>query len=124
PALDPGASTAPHAQRHGQDQRPRPPERAALDTRSLQIRSLRFQGIASQPTKSANMAEWQSLIEQATQSSKVLPWSSGSTETWAYLSRIGGKWFVVQVDRTTGDLVTAFVPSSRQLTAMLRILGG
>ena len=30
PALDPGASAAPHAQRHGQHQRRCPPERAAL----------------------------------------------------------------------------------------------
>jgi predicted transcriptional regulator len=31
-ALDPGASATPHPQPHGQDQRPCPPERAALDT--------------------------------------------------------------------------------------------
>jgi len=30
PALDPGASAAPHPQRHGQHQRRCPPERAAL----------------------------------------------------------------------------------------------
>jgi hypothetical protein len=47
PALDPGASAAPPAQRHGQDQQPCPPERAALDPRSLQLKSLRFQGIAA-----------------------------------------------------------------------------
>jgi hypothetical protein len=32
PALDPGASAVPHTQRHGQDQRPCPPARAALGT--------------------------------------------------------------------------------------------
>lgn len=31
PALDPGASTAPNAQRHGQDPRPRPPQQRGAD---------------------------------------------------------------------------------------------
>src|SRR6516165_1053114 len=35
------------AQRHGQEQSPCPPNRAALTTRSLQTKSLRFQGIAT-----------------------------------------------------------------------------
>lgn len=49
PTLDPGASAAPLTQRHGQDQRPCPPGRRGArqnDARSLQIKSLRFQGIA------------------------------------------------------------------------------
>ncbi|WP_239153930.1 hypothetical protein [Amycolatopsis sp. FDAARGOS 1241] len=69
------------------------------------------------------MAEWRSIIERAAGSSKVIPWSSGSAKTWAYVSRIDGKWFVAQFDRATGDLVTAFVPNNGQISAMLRLMG-
>jgi len=76
-----------------------------------------------EPTHTANMEEWKSLIERAAGSSKVIPWSSGSTRTYAYLARIGGKWFAAQFDRTTGELVTAFRPNNGQVGAMLRLLG-
>jgi hypothetical protein len=69
------------------------------------------------------MAEWQSVIERTSQSSQVVPWSSGGTDTYAYLSRTDGKWFTAQFDRTTGDLVTAFVPNNGQVGAMLNLLG-
>lgn len=81
------------------------------------------QWFGGQPSRAANMAEWQSLITRASQSSKVVPWSSGSTETYAHLARIDGKWFVAQFDRGSGDLVTAFVPNSKQVNAMLNLLG-
>ncbi|WP_157253989.1 RHS repeat-associated core domain-containing protein [Nonomuraea typhae] len=74
-------------------------------------------------TKKAKMDEWNELIERASGSSKIVPWQSGSTLTDAYLIRVDGKWFVAQFDRVTGDLVTAFVPNRKQVTAMLRILG-
>jgi hypothetical protein len=54
---------------------------------------------------------------------KVVPWSSGPTLTNAHLARIDGKWFVAQFDRSTGDLVTAFVPNNSQVSAMLNLLG-
>ena len=36
--------------------------------------------------------------------------------------RIEGKYFFVQFDRSSGELVTAFVPNNSQLTAILRKL--
>jgi hypothetical protein len=72
---------------------------------------------------SGQMAEWQGLIERTAGSSKVVPWSSGSTLTDAHIARIDGKYFVAQFDRGSGDLVTAFVPKNDQLSAMLRSLG-
>ena len=47
----------------------------------------------------------------------------GLREDVAYISRIDGKWFVAQFDRATGDLVTAFVPNSGQVGAMMGLLG-
>jgi hypothetical protein len=81
------------------------------------------QWFGGQPTRAANMAEWQANIERASGSSQVVPWSSGSTPTYGYLARIDGKWFFAQFDRTSGDLVTAFVPNNGQLGAILRLLG-
>lgn len=80
------------------------------------------QWFGGQPTR-AQMGEWQGLIERASSSSKVVPWSSGGRLTNAHLARIDGKYFAAQFDRETGDLVTAFVPNSSQLGAMLRLLG-
>jgi len=74
-------------------------------------------------SRSAKMDEWAGLIERASGSSKIVPWSSGATQTNAYLARIGGKWFAAQFDRESGDLVTAFVPNNGQIGAMLRLLG-
>ncbi len=74
-------------------------------------------------SRADKMAEWQGLVERAAGSTKVVPWSSGGTLTDAYLARIDGKWFVAQFDRSTGDLVTAFVPSNSQVGAMLSLLG-
>jgi RHS repeat-associated protein len=81
------------------------------------------QWFGGQPTRTANMTEWQGLIDRTAQSSQVVPWSSGGTQTYAYLSRIGGKSFTAQFDRSTGDLVTAFVPNNGQVSAMLNLLG-
>jgi RHS repeat-associated protein len=81
------------------------------------------QWFGGQPTRTANMDEWQTIVQRASKSSEVVPWSSGSTPTYAYLARIDGKWFAAQFDRQTGDLVTAFVPNNGQLSAMLKLLG-
>ncbi len=81
------------------------------------------QWFGGQPTKAGQMAEWRGLIERTAGSSKVVPWSSGSTLTDAHIARIDGKYFVAQFDRGSGDLVTAFVPKNDQLSAMLRSLG-
>jgi hypothetical protein len=70
------------------------------------------------------MADWKQVIQRTSQSSKVVPWSSGNMKAYAYLSRIDGKWFNAQFDRTSGDLVTAFVPSNDQVGAMLGKMGG
>lgn len=81
------------------------------------------QWFGGQPTKAGQMAEWQGLIERTAGSSKVVPWSSGSTLTNAHIARIDGVYFVAQFDRGSGDLVTALVPKNDQLSAMLRLLG-
>ncbi len=43
-----------------------------------------------------HMGQWQSLIQQAAQSSNVFQWSVGDASTTAHLAFIDGKWFVVQ----------------------------
>ncbi len=73
-------------------------------------------------TKAAQLAPWRALIEQATASTQIFPWSSGATKTLAHLATIEGKQFVVQFSRETGELVTAFVPTQRQLKAMFELL--
>lgn len=82
------------------------------------------QWFGGEPTKSAQLDEWNSLINQASGSSKIVPWSSGSTETYAHITRIDGKYFVAQFDRSSGDLVTAFRPNNGQLSAMLELWKG
>ena len=82
------------------------------------------QWFGGQPTKASQLDEWNSMIEQASGSSKIVPWSSGSTDTYAHIARIDGKYFVAQFDRSSGDLVTAFVPNNGQLGAMLGLLKG
>jgi len=74
-------------------------------------------------TKTDKLGEWQALIERASRSKQAFEWSSGTTLTHARLARIEGKWFVAQFDRSSGNLVTAFVPSNDQLSSMLRKLG-
>lgn len=77
-------------------------------------------------SKETHLGKWQNLIERAAQSSQVFDWSTRGSQTTAHLARIDGKYFVVQFfkegDRA-GELATAFVPRSDQLTAMLKALG-
>lgn len=73
--------------------------------------------------KEDKLAEWRAMIERAANSSKVVEWKSGSTLTHGRLARIDGKNFFVQFDRTTGALVTAFIPSPSQLSRILQLLG-
>ncbi|AUI59061.1 hypothetical protein B1H26_21375 [Amycolatopsis sp. BJA-103] len=70
----------------------------------------------------ADMPEWTAMLERGIKSKKIVPWRSGSAETWAMINRIGNDWFVVQIDRVTSELVTAFRPNSGQLSAMLKLL--
>ncbi|GAA3445498.1 hypothetical protein [Planomonospora venezuelensis] len=69
------------------------------------------------------MAEWLDMINTTSRSGLALPWRTGGTDSYAYLRKINGKWFVVQYSRSTGELLTAFMPNAKQLNAMLRILG-
>lgn len=73
--------------------------------------------------KETHMQEWTEMIQRGMRSKEVVPWSSGSAQTYAYINRFDGKNFVVQVDRQTGELVTAFMPSEDQLRAMYKLLG-
>jgi hypothetical protein len=75
-------------------------------------------------TRETHFALWRELIERAAASGRVFPWSSGTEATIAHLARIENKWFVVQFSRETGELVTAFIPNSSQLGAMLKLLKG
>jgi hypothetical protein len=72
--------------------------------------------------RDTHMDAWTKLLERAAGSSKSFAWSSGSSATRAHLARIDGKNFVVQFfadGPRAGEVATAFVPSQRQLTAML-----
>lgn len=73
--------------------------------------------------RSTRWAEWRSLVERAAQSRKIVPWFASNEPTWLHLARIEGKWFAVQFSRSTGELVTAFIPNPDQLGAILRLLG-
>ncbi len=75
--------------------------------------------------KATDMEAWTLLIERAARSSKSFDWDSRGTPTTAHLARIDGKYFVVQFHRggdQAGELLTAFVPNSSELGAMLRKL--
>ncbi len=70
----------------------------------------------------ADRDAWRQMILTAQRSTKRFPWSAYGTPTTAHLIRVGGRYFVAQFHRGTGDLVTAFGPNARQLPAMLRLL--
>ncbi len=58
-----------------------------------------------------HIQEFTELIQRGMMSKEVVPWNSPTTQTYAYINRFDGKNFVVQVDRQTGELVTAFIPT-------------
>jgi RHS repeat-associated protein len=70
--------------------------------------------------------KWQEMIERATTSRAVVDWRAGRTLTYGHFVRYmeDGKPFLVQFDRQTGELVTAFRPDAAQLAEIRRILGG
>jgi hypothetical protein len=72
--------------------------------------------------RATHFEAWRKVIERASSSSQVFPWSSGTAKTIAKLATIDGKQLVVQFFAETGDLATAFVPTQRQLTQMLALL--
>jgi len=75
----------------------------------------------------ADRAAFYALIKDAMKSQLTFFWDSRGRPTIAVLARekFGGqlRFFVVQFDRNTGELVTAFIPKPGQLGAMLRELG-
>ncbi|WP_279388162.1 RHS repeat-associated core domain-containing protein [Nocardia alba] len=75
------------------------------------------------PSDTERYAEWRTMIEQAMRNKNPFEWSTGRTDTHGYLTKIDGKYFVAQFDRTSGELVTAFRPSSAQVAAMGRLTG-
>ncbi|WP_314906609.1 hypothetical protein, partial [Propionibacterium acidifaciens] len=81
------------------------------------------QWFGGDPQFSTHGEAWQQLIERATQSTKIVPWSTGGSETVAHIARIEGKNFLVQYYQETGDLATAFVPNNRQVSEILERLG-
>jgi hypothetical protein len=70
----------------------------------------------------AGREPWRELVERASRSREIVAWSADDTPTFGHLARIEGKYFFVQFDRSSGELVTAFVPNNSQLTAILRKL--
>jgi hypothetical protein len=74
--------------------------------------------------RETHMGLWRALIERTAASAKTFPWSTGAAETIGHLAQVEGKWFVVQFFKETGELATAFVPNSKQLASMLRLLKG
>lgn len=65
---------------------------------------------------------WRDLVQRATATGRVFPWSLREFPTVARLAYIEGKPFVVQFFRETGEIATAFVPNSNQLREMARLL--
>ncbi|MEV4151758.1 DUF6531 domain-containing protein [Nocardia salmonicida] len=75
------------------------------------------------PSDTERYDEWRSMVERAMRNKSPFEWSTGNTDTHGYLTKIDGKYFVAQFDRTSGELVTAFRPSSSQVAAMGRLMG-
>jgi hypothetical protein len=71
-------------------------------------------------SKKTHMQLWRELIERVARSKQVFRWSLKDAATVAYLGRVEGKYFVVQFFEETGELATAFVPSTSQVQRMLR----
>ena len=74
----------------------------------------------------ADHGVWRGLIERASQSAQMVPWSTGASQTVGHLARVGrGRYLFVQyyVDGPRrGQLATAFRPNSGQLSAIRRLL--
>jgi len=73
-------------------------------------------------SKSTHFDAWRQLIQRATTSNQIFPWSTGPFPTIAKMAEIEGKTFVVQFFQETGELATAFVPTQRELKHMLAAL--
>ena len=68
---------------------------------------------------------WHAAIQQTAETSnKIFPWSSRGRPTTGVLGNFEGKPFLVQFDRGTGDLATAFFPNGDQLHAIQQLLRG
>lgn len=65
---------------------------------------------------------WRQLVERASTSSLIFPFSAGTRKTIAKLATIEGKPFIVQFAEDTGELVTAFVPSQRKMKHIRALL--
>jgi RHS repeat-associated protein len=72
---------------------------------------------------STHMSQWKSILEKASQSTKLFLSKSGGTETIAQLARIDGKYLILHYSKETGEFLTASVPSNRQLDYALKALG-
>jgi hypothetical protein len=75
-------------------------------------------------SRNTHMVAWRELVERVAASSQTFPWSTGAAKTIGHLGRVEGKYFVVQFFEETGELASAFVPNSRQLREMLKLLKG
>jgi hypothetical protein len=65
---------------------------------------------------------WRKVVEQGAKSSLVFPWTLRGSRTIAHLATIEGKQFVVHFFEETGELASAFVPTTRQVRAMRRLI--
>ncbi|TQS09298.1 DNRLRE domain-containing protein [Microbispora hainanensis] len=79
------------------------------------------QWFGGEPDKK-KLGEWKGLIERSMKSDKVVPWRTGTTDTYGHLMRVEDKWFFVQFSRSDGRLMTAFVPNNKQLRRILTLL--
>jgi hypothetical protein len=70
------------------------------------------------------IANWESLVTQAANSTKIVEWSTGADKTIGHLARIdGNKWFFVQFFKEgtrAGELATAFIPRAGFKTFLSR----
>ena len=66
---------------------------------------------------------WHAAIQDTAENSKqIFPWSTSGRQTIGVLGRLKGRPFLVQFDRSTGDLATAFFPNREQLYAIRGLL--
>ena len=73
-------------------------------------------------TRETHFQLWRGIVERAAQSSQVFPWTLGANKTIAHLATIEGKQFVVHFFEESGNLASAFVPTSKQVRAMLKLI--
>jgi RHS repeat-associated protein len=104
------------------------PFRSIAGTRGLQhsFDKHASQWFGREVTRTADFKAWQSVLERAVGNSQQVAWSTGGQATVGHLAIIEGRPLFVQFfvgGPRAGELATAFVPTAKQLAAILEKLG-